>query len=290
MTTAIELGLRLLGIFYVLAGIVGMRSAVMDHVLDQMLAGITLKPIPRKDTIRRWIMMVSVLSIAMGGAAIMALSLWAVPLFLVGAVTQSGYLFWARTAFPPESEDESKGRRQTSNASFIYSGATILVCLAAWFGYLRPWLDPWALFIPTTGLALAATVGRQLFWKARRVASADDYPEPEPRKIPPPPARVRLAPNWGGYPLRDADTDDGVIYGDYLDTDLADRLYAWTLAFNGGEDFEAKEFWAQFDNPEAEAAHRAEGDALVKELAAVFGEAVGPVYPPDIRYGPLPEY
>lgn len=282
---AAEIALRTIGAFYVFASLLGMRSMVMDHLMDQMLAGISLKPIPKKDHQRRWLLSSSVLSIGMGGMALMVLSLWAVPLFLFGAVTQGFYLLWARTAFPPEDDSERTGRRQTTNAAALYGGVTLLVCLAAGFGLLRPWLDPWALAVPAAGLILLFVVGRHFLWTTRRNRRRSwDDTEPPPYEIPPPPARVLLAPWWGGYPLRDADTDDGVIYDDYLPRELADRLYEWSRAFHGGDDPDVQEFWAEFEDAAAEAAHRAEGDSIVAGMRTVFAGAEGPVYPADIRY------
>ena len=283
----VDIALRLLGVFYAFAGIIGMRALVMDHLMDQMLYGLTLKPVAAKEHRRRWLMGSSTLAIGMGGAALMVLSLWAVPLFLFGATTQAIYLVWARTTFPPEDDSDRKGRSQTINAAILYGAATLLVCLAAAAGALRPWLDPWALVIPLAGLALLAPAGRHFLWTAhrdRRDRSADD--DAGPREIPPAPPRVRLAPSWGGYPLRDADTDDGVIYDDYLPRDLADRLYEWSRAFHGGDDPDIQEFWAEFADAAAETAHRAEGQSIVAGLRTIFDEAEGPVYPADIRYVP----
>jgi hypothetical protein len=281
---AAEFALRAIGAFYVFAALLGMRSMVMDHVMDQMLAGISLKPIPRKDHQRRWLLGSSLLAIGMGGMALMVLSVWAVPLFLLGVATQAFYLVWARTAFPPDDESERSGRRQTTNAAMIYAAATLLVGLAAGFGLLHPWLDPWALAIPLTGLALLASVARHFLGWGRKPGSSWNDTEAPAREVPPAPARVRLAPSWGGYPLRDADTGDGVIYDDYLPQELADRLYEWSRAFHAGEDFEVKEFWAEFEDAAAEAMHRAEGDSIVSGLRTVFTAAEGPIYPADIRY------
>lgn len=280
-----EIVLRAIGAFYIFAVIVGMRAMVMDHLMDQVLAGISLQPVPAKDRYRRWLLVSSVLAIGMGGMALLVLSVWAVPLFLFGAATQAFYLVWARTAFPPEDDSDRAGRRQTTNAGMLYGVATLLVCLAAGFGLLRPWFDPWAMTIPVTGLGLLSLIGRHFLWNTRRNGDLSwDDAEPEPREVPPAPRRVRLAPAWGDDPLRDADTDDGIIYDDYLPEELADRIYEWSRAFHGGDDEEVQEFWAEFDDAEDEAAHRAEGGSIVTGLRAIFDEAEGPVYPADIRH------
>lgn len=290
MQQGLELALRAMGVVYVLGSLAGLRQVVMDHLMDQMISGISLKPMPFKDRQRRWLLGSSLFAIGMGGMALMVLSLWALPLFLFGLGTQAFYLVWARTAFPPEDDADRTGRRQTGTATLIYAAATLLVCLAAAFGRLHPWLDPWALAIPVTGLLLGLYAGRHMLWASRRRTGPSwDASEPEPYEIPPPPARVRLAPTWGCYPLRNADTGNDVIYDDYLPRELADRLYEWSLAFHASDDHEAKEFWAEFVDDAAEAAHRSEGEAIVAELRSIFLEAEGPDYPADIRHvGPSP--
>jgi hypothetical protein len=287
MSAGAEITLRAIGAFYVFAGIVGMRAMVMDHLLDQMLAGITLKPIPQKEHHRRWLLIASTLAIGMGGMALMVLNLWAVPLFLFGAATQAFYLIWARQTFPVEDDVERTGRRQTTNAALIYFGATALVCLAAAFGLLRDWLDPWAALVPLAGLGLLLVGGRHFLWRPRQL---ERWTEPEPVEPDPlaPPRAVALHPNWGGTVLADADRDEWLDYDLFVPPDLADRIWRWGNAFHAGDDHEVKEFWVQFADATHEAAHRAEGEAIVAELRTIFGdeEAFGPVYPADVRYGP----
>jgi hypothetical protein len=287
MSTAAEIVLRGTGAFYVFAGIVGIRAMAMDHVMDQMLAGITLKPIPRKEHHRRWLLISSTLAIGMGGMALMVLSLWSVPLFLLGAATQAFYLGWARTAFPVKDDVERTGRSRTTNAALLYFGATALVCLAAVFGLLRDWLDPWAALIPLAGLGLLLVGGRHFLWRPRQL---ERWTEPEPVEPDPlaPPRAVALHPQWGGAVLIDADRDEFVDYDLFVPPHLADRIWRWGNAFHAGDDHAVKEFWVQFTDATHEAAHRAEGEAIVAELRTIFGDeqAFGPVYPADVRYGP----
>lgn len=288
---AAEVLLRLVGVFYLLASLAMMRAVVMDHLMDQMLAGITLEPIPRKEHVRRWLMSSTTVSVGMGGAALLVLSLWAIPFFIFGSLLQLGYLLWARTAFAPEDDLDRKGRRQTIQAALFYGGATALVLLGAWSGLLRPWLDPWALVIPVAGLVPLVSMGRHFLWRAKPLRTdLNDGPVP-PREIPPRPARIRLAPMKGFYPLRNADNDDGVIYDDYVPEELGDRIYAWTQAFHANDDWDDPAFWAEFASPEYEARHRAEGAAIVAELELIWGagNVEGPVYPDDVRYVPLEE-
>src|SRR5690606_3618132 len=105
----LDILLRLIGIFYLLASVAIMRTLVLDRMMDLMLSGITLEPQAPREAQRRWFWGISGLSIGMGGAALMVLSLWAVPLFVVGLASQFVYLAWARTHYPPEGELEEKG-------------------------------------------------------------------------------------------------------------------------------------------------------------------------------------
>ncbi|MBJ3783212.1 hypothetical protein [Devosia sediminis] len=288
MLTALEIGLRMVGVFYVLAGFLAMHGAVSDRMMDLMLSALTLEPQPAREGQRRALWTVSALAIAMGGGALMALSLWAVPLFLVGLGTQAFYLVWARTAYPPENADEEKGRRQTINAALLYAVATLGVVAAASAGLLRPWLDPWALAAPAAGLFLLFAFGRQLFWKAKSPGMAfppddeeDDIYYPDPGPIPVV-TRVRLEPRWGCYGLIDADTDEDCQPDLYVPDELANRIHWWTMTFDGTRDT----FTAVFEDREDEARHRREGDEIVAELRAVFGadNVEGPIYPSTIAY------
>ncbi len=288
-----DIGLRLVGAFYILAGVVAMRGVVTDRMMDQMLSAISLKPQPPREAQKRWLWGISAMAIGMGGAAAMVLSLWAVPLFLVGLVTQIVYLVWARTAFPPENALEEKGRRQTTNAAILYGGATALVVAAGWYGLLHPWLDIWALFIPLIGAAILLGVGRNLLWSPGKTGFGgfgnpdDHWPDPEPdwEPEPPPPLyRVRLEPLWGRYALSDADSGEDRQPGLYLPEDLAHRIYLWTYNFSA--DDETKTLIAEFEDEAHEAAHRREAESIIAELKTIFGDdnASGPYYPEKIVY------
>jgi len=276
---------RIVGVFYLLSGFAGLHVMAMDSLMDKMLAALTLKPTPRAEFIRRWMLVSGSYAVGISGAALMVLSVWAVPLFLIASALQLGWLIWAHKGYPVTDEADTKGRSHTTNAAVIYSVMTALVVSLGISGRLQDWLDPWALFIPLVAALLGLFGFRHLLWKAKSPAWDHFDGQAGEREIPPAPARVRLAPSWGGYPLRNADTDDGIIFDDYVPHELGDRLYEWSQAFHAGEDYDRQEYWAQFADADAEAAHRAEGAAIVAALGAVFGEAEGPIYPADIRYG-----
>lgn len=287
-----EIILRCIGAFYVFAGILVLRGVVMDRVMDQMLAGITMKAQPKKEGLKRLIWGISGMAIGMGGAALMVLNLWAVPLFTVGLLTQVAYLIWARTAFPLETPLEEKGRRQTINAAVLYGIVTGVVVAAALSGQLYPLFDGWAVFIPVTGLVTLALTLRHYIWspKSRKLIgfgdADDDWQEPLPSEPPPEVSRVRLEARWTGENLVDADTDLGIDEFRYLDGELALRINTWAQAFKIADDMDDRSIWGEFATPQDEAEHRAEGAAIVAALEAVFGpgNVTGPVYPEEIRH------
>ncbi len=279
--------LRIVGVFYLLSGLAGIHVMATDTLMDNMLAALTLKPTPQAEVIRRWFLVSGSYAVGVGGAALMVLSFWAVPLFLLASALQLGWLLWARKGYPVTDEADARGRSQTTNAALIHGVMTAVVVWLGVFGHLYDWLDPWALFIPLVAVVLGLFGARHLLWKAKAPGWGISEGEVKPRVIPPRPARIRLAPMKGFYPVRNADNDDGVIYDDYVPQQLGDRIYAWTEAFHASDDWDDPDFWAMFPNAEAEAAHRAEGDALVAELRRIFDEVEGPVYPEDIRYGGL---
>lgn len=283
--------LRIVGIFYLLSGVAGMRVMAVDSLLDKMLAGITLKPTESKEVVRRWFLVSGSATVGLSGAALMVLSLWAVPLFVIATLLQAAWLIWAQTNYLPENPDEARGRRQSTHAAIIYTAMAAMVVWVGTTGALMPWFSPWALFIPLAGLLLAYLV-RHLIWQPQKPNWDDATDDPSFERAPLAPLyRIHIEPKWGGYPIEDADTNAGIAYGDYLDDELADRIYAWTDAFHADDDVSTRAFWARFDSPEAEAAHRAEGRAIVAELEAIFGagNVTGPVYPADIRHGPAPD-
>ena len=275
---------RIIGVFYLFSGIIGLHVMATDSLLDKMLAGITLKPTHRREAVRRRLLLAGSATVGLSGAALMVVSIWAAPIMLLATALQLIWLVWARTNYIPEDAAEARGRRQTTNAAIIFAVMTAAVTWLGFAGRLLPWTDAWALFIPLVAVGLAIFAGRHLLWKPATLSDWQPLDEVEDRPLPPAPKRIRLEPGWGGHDVLDADTGLPFAYFDYLPHDLGNRVHYWTQAFRAGEDAEAREFWAEFESPADEAAHRAEGEALVVELRAYFGEVTGPIYPSEIHY------
>lgn len=132
--SAIDIGLRLLGAFYVFAGIVLARATLTSRLADSAIEAITLEPTPRSERARvRWSLLLALLVFSSGVAlaALLDLAVW---LFLAGSGAQAVYLTVAEAPSP-------EGRRQSINAFFIYAAITLLVLWSYAAGRLAGWAD-----------------------------------------------------------------------------------------------------------------------------------------------------
>lgn len=271
---AIDLGLRLVGAFYVLAGIVAARQMVIEAFMDKAIAGITLKPVPRADRLRgRW-MLATAITVFAGGVLLAVLSVLALPAFLAGSALQASYIGYAAPRFiDAEVEPDPEGRRATVNAFLIYLLATGLVVAMAMTGHLRwPQDEPWPLLGATTAtLAFAAYHWRQVAAPAAKGASA--YLDAEtPAEDTVLPARVRLMVRPFVLPFADDATGRVVpqalavkAFGETLVGDVLD----WETNYLGTIPQGKRK--GGFTDPDQAAHHEAEGRAL----AARMGEAIG---------------
>lgn len=161
--------LRFLGAFYVFAGVVAGRAALMSALMDTALAGITLKKVsPRERALSLWLAASAWLVFA-GGVLLMVLAREAMWAFILCALTQGFYLTIAAPYyFDTEDPPDPTGRRQTTNAFFIYVAATLLVIWASAahltpLDSLHPWLNG------AVWLALAAYTGFMI-WQSVAVS------------------------------------------------------------------------------------------------------------------------
>jgi hypothetical protein len=232
-----------IGAFYVLAGLVVLRSMMMSQLLDKALAAITLKH-DRKEEMRTRVLSVGALLTLASGAGLAILSPLALPLFAANAAVQGGYLVWAERDLKPEDESEARGRKQTKNAYVIYLAATAFVIWCAAQGVLRPWSAGWQALAIDVVIVAAVTVGLWAFiHRPRRrapstydddEAPADDAThddDPAPPYNPPPfemPKRLRFAPEWNCHPLWDIDTGNTVSpWLLPISQDLMARIEEW---------------------------------------------------------------
>jgi hypothetical protein len=156
--------LRLIGGFYAFAGLVAGRVALSSALMDAALAGLSGKaPSQREWALSFWLTTSTWLVFA-GGALLIILSREAMWVFIVCALTQAFYLTVAAPYyFDVEDPPDPVGRRRTTNAFFIYLGATMFVIWASG-RHLTPLtgLHP---LLSLSALAAIATFAGYLVWQ-----------------------------------------------------------------------------------------------------------------------------
>jgi hypothetical protein len=273
--SGIEIGMRLVGAFYVVAGIIAARQMVVEAFLDKALAGITLKPVPRADRLRGQWMLAIAIAVFGGGILLAVLSVLALPALLAGSALQAAYLGTvAPRLIDPHEEPDPAGRRATVNAFLIHLTVTGLVAVAAAAGLLgwpreEPWLHAGA------GLAILAFAAYHLNQVAApltggRPPTLPDAELPgEPEVLP---DKVRLMVRPFVLPFAD-DATGRVIpqnlavrtFGEALVADILDWEEAYLATVPQGKRK------GGFADPEAAARHEAEGRALAARMAAAIG-------------------
>lgn len=230
------------GVFYAFAGLVVIRAMTLDRLMDQVLVAIKKPGRSFSPSFQSRLLQIGAYLTLASGLSLMMLSPFTAVLFLSNAAWQGGYLAWAAYAVPPEDDADAKGRRQTVNAFVLFLAATAFVVWLAAQGFLRPWDAPLWRHTIDGAMLLAGCVGGWALihrpWARRRAAnlsSADAIPDDEAIIAPEPqrrPERLRLAPEWGAWPLWDDDTGEPVSpFSLGLPGELAARIDAWDSTF-----------------------------------------------------------
>ncbi|MFG1370591.1 hypothetical protein V5F32_00280 [Xanthobacter oligotrophicus] len=155
MSIILETGLRALGLFYVLSGVVVVRSLAISAMADAAHAAIMgAPPHPAERAREIWLAAGSVV-IGAGGLALALLVDVAAMLFVLGALQQLIYLVIVAPRFlDPHDEPDAGGRAKTWQAAVAYLVVTVLVVAAAKTGVLRPWQDMPAWLLAAAGGAV----------------------------------------------------------------------------------------------------------------------------------------
>ncbi len=227
------------GVFYAFAGLVVIRAMTLDRLMDQVLAAIKKPGRSFSPSFQSRLLQIGAYLTLASGLSLMMLSPFATVFFLSNAAWQGGYLAWAAYAVPPEDDADAKGRRQTVNAFVLFLAATAFVVWLAAQGFLRPWDAPLWRHAIDAAMLLAGCVGGWALihrpWTRRRAANpraADIIPDGEASVAPKRPERLRLAPEWGAWPLWDDETGKPVSpFGLGLPAELAQRIDAWDSTF-----------------------------------------------------------
>lgn len=140
--SGIDVALRLLGAFYIVAGLLVVRAFAMSRLLDHALQRLAGVKQGRAEAIRAaWNVATAILTFA-GGVALVLLWDGAAALFAASLAWQGLYIGWvAPRLLDPTDPPDPAGRQQSINASAIYSAATGWVLWAWWHERLVAWGD-----------------------------------------------------------------------------------------------------------------------------------------------------
>lgn len=292
----IDLALRLIGAFYVLAGVVGARAALMNALMDRALAMLTLKTGPSRAK-STWMLAGAVLVMAGGVGLILKVDL-ACAFFVLSAIGQAAFIYVvAPRYFDADDPPDEDGRRQTTNAFFIYSAATAIVGWALFTGRLTPWQEAEPILLGLAGAVIAGLAmrwGWQLASPAAGLQSgapgAGAWPAPDnddgaPLLPAPDPAtsrNIRVRAECQCHPLW---ANDPGIYGNIgpeelgLSPALVRDLTAWAEDYDTSVDLDdpVTPQWT----PERTAAHDTRGRRLAERLARELPDRTITLWTPE---------
>lgn len=282
-----EIGLRLIGVFYLAAALYVGRTLINGRILTAMLEALAQGPAARATRWRDHWLAAGTVPVGLGGMMLAVLSWLALPLFLIGLAQQVLYLgLVAPRWLDPHDEPAPAERAATRNAAIVYSVATALVAMAAADGRLLPLgaFDPGHVAAIAT-LAAALVAGFAFFYlRAGRLTgnggADDDIELPDDPALPArayapsapdmPPSYSVMA-DFGCHPVWSIRPPD---YGsvDPADLDISRQLEAdlarWADEFEQSldPDIPDESRWTA----EAHAEHEARGRDLAERLAAEF--------------------
>lgn len=216
--------LRLVGAFYAFAGVVAGRAALSSGVMDAALAGISGKSPSFREKALTWWLTAAAWTVFASGVLLMVLAREAMWAFIFCALTQAFYLTIAAPYyFDMDDPPDATGRRQTTNAFFIYLAATLLVVWAS-----GRHLSPISALHPVLAWGAAAAIAAfaaHLIWRSvttsqmpkisrmnaheDRAAEAVEGPDP-PRWFDPRMLRIELTRDMGAWPLKNQKTGEPI--------------------------------------------------------------------------------
>lgn len=168
--------LLVIGAFYVFAGLVAARAALISRLLDDALATISGTPTPRAESLLSAWMIAAANVVLAGGVALMLrleLALW---LFLASLAGQAIFLaVLAPGYFDRADPPDPAGRRQTWNAAMIYAVTTTIVAAAYANGRLQP-LAGQPTWLLATAAGIVAAHAAHCIWKTLATADAPRPP------------------------------------------------------------------------------------------------------------------
>jgi hypothetical protein len=166
--SGIDIALRLLGAFYIVAGVLVVRAFAMSRLLDHAIERLTGEGDGRAAALRAaWNVATAVFTFA-GGMALLLLWEGAAVLFAASLAWQALYIGWvAPRLLDPTDPPDPAEQQQAINAAAIYSAATGWVLWAWWHGRLVPWSELPAGLVVAGGVSVACMAG-YVVWAALR--------------------------------------------------------------------------------------------------------------------------
>jgi hypothetical protein len=213
-----DIALRIVGAFYIFAGLVAARAALTSNLIDHAISAIAMKRPDRIDTHRTvWLLGQSVVIFA-GGVCLMLLLGPAAWIFVTGALMQALYFValdprYFDVADPPDPQ----GRQRSINAFVIYAAATLFVLWAAYTDRLMALGSASAVLLGSAAASIAlflAYIVRHTIFPVKRAPAfggfdvgddpadaIDDEPTLDHTGLPSSSKRLKVMADYGTSPL-----------------------------------------------------------------------------------------
>jgi len=265
---------RAVGGFYLMGGIFMLRALGVSGFLDLALAAIERRG-GRRLMVRSTLLSLGGVLTAASGLALLLLHDLAIPLMLANVVMQVLWLVVATLWFPPEDDEDRRGRLSTMRAAALFAGMTLLVLWLERSGRLA--------FAATelSTVVLAMGGGGIFLWQVyalfrqgqglSAVSGTDDAASEEIITCYLP-ARLHLEPRYFTPAIWDADSGQPL---DPEEVDLPPDLQRRIIAFGleAGRIFDAEQpGGSRIGDQAARALLEAEAQAIAEQLFQLVGE------------------
>lgn len=112
--------LRAIGVFYAFGGVLVLIRIEQARSIDNLYAALTGGP-QLRHTVRTLLLTIGGILTCVGGVALAGLSSRTMALMGVNTAVQLGWLAYAAAYFPPEDDEDRKGRSRTASAAVVYA-------------------------------------------------------------------------------------------------------------------------------------------------------------------------
>lgn len=228
--------LRAIGVFYAFGGVLVLIRIEQARAQENVYAALTGGP-QLRHTVRTALLTIGGMLTCVGGVALAGLSDRTLALMGVNTFVQLAWLGYAAAYFPPEDDEDRKGRSRTANAAVVYALAFGLLIWLTHVG--RMTLARTFTMDLMVALLLGVLGAWQAWsiWRHRRRFAGPPAPLAPKRTSEPAaapftrPAHVELRPYPGAWPLWDSDSGANLDPGRLeLPPELIARVQAYENA------------------------------------------------------------